>query len=88
MKLADLKRLPIGTKLRLVNCLMGPVPDGKQSRIVAIVQSNAIALNRPDAPDRLSWLWFPKAKDFRDDGDGGFSILEEGEIAAQYKMGE
>lgn len=84
MKLSDLKRLPVGTKLRLVNCLMGPCD---KAGTVVKVQSNAIAFSQDDRPgeNRVSWLYFPKASDFRDDLDG-FTILEDGAIAAQYKF--
>lgn len=99
MKLADLKRIAIGTKLRNVHSLMGPTPEDKQLREVAKVQSNGIGFKRPDK-DELSWLYFPKAAHFRDDVDG-FTILDEDEtirpeserdkpkplvIAAQYKF--
>lgn len=99
MKLADLKRIAIGTKLRVVHCLLGPVAEDKQLREVAKVQSNAIGFKRP-GKDELSWLWFPTADRFRDDGDG-FTILDEDEswrpdseqhkpkplvIGAQYKF--
>lgn len=83
MKLADLKRLSIGTKLRLVHCLMGPVSDDKQPREVRRFQSNGMFLLKPDG--RESWLDFPKASQFRSDDDG-FTIFEDGEIAAQYKF--
>jgi hypothetical protein len=86
MKLADLKRIAIGTQLRLVHCLMGPIEADKQLRIVAKVQGNAIAFSVPHRNDRsMSWLYFPKASEFRDDTDG-FSILKDTEIAAQYKF--
>jgi len=83
MKLADLKRIPVGTRLRLVRSFLGPCDKPRE---VAKVQSNSIALKQLDkALAPLSWLTFPKASDFRDDGDG-FTVLEDGEIAAQYKF--
>jgi len=84
--LADLKRLPIGTKLRLVECLMGPVPEEKQGRILAKVQSNAVAFLTPkdNYQGHLSWLHLPPAKQFVATSDG-FTVLEDtGEVAARY----
>lgn len=83
MKLADLKRIAVGTRLRLVYCLFGPVPDHKQFREVSKVQSNGIYFRKSDGQD--SWLAFPKASEFRDNGDG-FTVLEDGEVAAQYEF--
>ena len=80
MKLADLKRIPVGTKLRLVHCLMGPCDKPRE---VLKVQTNAVVMLTPEG--KHSWLTLPKASDFRDDEDG-FSILESGEVAAQYKF--
>lgn len=74
MKLADLKRLPVGTRLRNVESLLGPTPEDKQLRIVAKVQSNAIAFSRP-GETRLSWLHFPKASLFESEPNG-FVIYE------------
>ena len=91
MKLADLKRIPVGTKLLLVHCLMGPVEADKQPRTVREVRSNALLMDKPGT-ERPSWLYFPKAAYFRDDGDG-FAVLEDhpknaGEkiVGAQYKF--
>jgi hypothetical protein len=86
--LADLKRAPIGTELYLVETLLGPVPSGPlQYRKIAIVQTNAIAFSRDPsvASDRLSWLFFPKAR-FFEFHDRGFVVREEdgGRIAASY----
>jgi hypothetical protein len=85
MKLADLKRLPIGTELRLVKCLMGDVAEGYQGRRLARVQSNALAfaVEQRGYEGELSWLTFPRAKDFRETEDG-FEVLEDGEVAARY----
>lgn len=96
MKLADLKRIPVGTKLRLVHCLLGPCD---KQRTVSAVHSNAIEFHGPDVKPRAdgqpgtSWLYFPKARDFKPVGDGtrpGFTIYESvnrdgtPEIAARY----
>jgi len=83
MKLADLKRIKVGTRVNLIASLLGP-SDIPRWRTVKKVHSNSIEFS-PDGSmtSRSSWLYFPKAKNFRDDGDG-FTILEEGEVAAQY----
>ena len=84
MRLADLKRIKVGTKLRLVHCLLGPCDWPRE---VTEVLSTGIWMKRLDEnPDSVSWLSYPKAKDFRDDGDG-FSIMEGDEVAVQYKFG-
>ena len=84
MKLADLKRIAVGTRLRLVHCLMGPVSEVNQLRIVRAVHSNSIEMER-DGKAESSWLYFGKAKDFRDDGDG-FAFMEGERVCAQYKF--
>lgn len=81
MKLADLKRLPVGMKLRIIHSLMGPC---NKARVVARVQSNAILFTGDGVKDGdVSYLWFPKASKFRSDANG-FTILEDGKVAAQY----
>jgi len=84
---ADLKRLPVGTLLRLVHCLMGPVPEGRQGRRVARVKSNALVLEIMDGPKAgtESWLALPKAADLRETATG-FEVLEDGEVAASYEF--
>jgi len=83
--LADLKRLPKGTELRLVHCLMGPVAEERQGRRVSHVQSNALVLDITTGPKAgvASWLYFPKAKDVHETADG-FEVREDGEVAARY----
>jgi len=80
MKHADLKRLAVGTKLRLVESLMGPTPPEKQERTVARVQSNGIWFATPTG---RSWLSFGKASEFRET-PGGFALYEGEEVAARY----
>lgn len=82
MRLADLKRLPPGTKLRLVECLMGPVPEGTQLRTVEQVRSADIVMRVAHSGAR-SYLTLPKAADFRETADG-FAIEEDGVVAARY----
>ena len=81
-RLADLKRIQVGTRLRLVHCLTGPVAPEKQLRTVERVQSNAIVV-RVEHNGKDSWLRFPAAKDFKANALG-FVVLEGDEIAAQY----
>lgn len=83
MKLANLKRLPIGTNLRLTHCLLGPVAPEKQLRTVARVQSNALVVH-VEHTGRESWLHFPKASEFRET-PSGFEVLEGTEVAARYE---
>lgn len=83
MKLADLKKLAVGTKLRVVHNLLGPCD---KARVVARVQSNAVTFTGDGIKvGEVSWLYFPKARDFRDDGDG-FTVLADGVPAASYKF--
>ncbi len=77
--LADLKRIKPGSKLRLVHSLLGRC---NKERSVSQVGSNGMWVNDPIAC-RSSWLLFPKASQFRAD-ENGFTILENGEVAAQY----
>jgi hypothetical protein len=74
----------VGTKLRLVQCLVGPVAPERQMRSVLRVQSNAIQFERADGGGQ-PWLHFPKAADFRPTPNG-FEVLEAGEIAARYEV--
>jgi len=82
MRLADLKRIPVGTQLRLVECLTGAVPEEKQLRTIEKVQSNAWA-SRVAHSGKLSWLTFPRAANFRETPDG-FAVYEGSTVAARY----
>jgi len=83
MKHADLKRLPVGTRLTLVNCLMGPC---NKPRTLKKITSNALLFEPDDKPGTISWLYFGKAKDFRAE-ENGFSIIDiDGNIAASYRF--
>lgn len=92
MKLADLKRLPIGTELRNVRSLMGPTPPEKQLRKVVKIQSNAILFQR-EGTTEPSYLFFPKASEF-ESTENGFRVFSsyegrEGiirELAAEYEF--
>jgi len=101
--LADFKRrLVIGTRLRvtfhgpplvirgnLTNTVL-PTPFPEE-RVVAKVQSNAVAFDRPNAldkpagPQRWSWLSFPKAADFLVE-DGKATIFQNGKKILTYEF--
>ncbi|ODU25451.1 MAG: hypothetical protein ABS95_00100 [Verrucomicrobia bacterium SCN 57-15] len=101
--LADFKRrLVVGAKLRVTfhmpplvirgnagnAVLPTPLPE---ERIVAKVQTNSVAFDRPKATDkppgsqRWSWLGFPKAKDFAVE-DGKAVIYQEGKKILTYEF--
>lgn len=83
MKLADLKRIPVGTKLVNVRCLLGAQ---RKEREVYRVHSNSIEfIGEGLDPGITSWLYFPKAKDFVPT-EKGFQILENGQIAVEYEF--
>lgn len=85
MRLADLKRLPVGTKLKLVRSLMGPTPPEKQDRTVLRHQSNAVVMAVAHKGGAESFLYHPKASELRTEPNG-FSIVEpNGEVSAQYE---
>jgi hypothetical protein len=99
--LADFKRrLVVGAKLR-VTFHMGPMvirgnlgdtilpAKPPEDRVVAKVQSNAIAFSRPqsDDPMRLSWLEYPKAREFSVDSAGHAIISgEDGKKRLEYEF--
>jgi hypothetical protein len=86
MKLADLKRLPVGTEMRIVQNVRGSCD---KKRKVVRVHSDAMELSGDDVPaDKTSWLDFPKARQFRDDGDGFTILTTNGEVLARYKFNE
>jgi hypothetical protein len=85
MKIADLKRLPAGTKLRLVHCLRGPV---SKLRIVVSANSYRVLFTGDGiAEGNTSYLLIPKASEFRSDPNG-FSVLESDgqEVGARYEF--
>lgn len=89
-RIADLKRIPVGTRLRLVRSLLG---SANKLRIVAKVSDTKIGFEGEGIADgRLSWLAIPKASDF-ESTENGFRIYEtwanpgrpeRREIAAEY----
>lgn len=54
-------------------------------REIGKVQTNAVAFVRPDG--KLSWLWWPKAKDVQVEGDS-FTILKDGQPLLRYTFVE
>ena len=82
MQLADMKRLSIGTKLIATN-LFGDFKAGMKVREVFKVQSNSIAFKCSN--DVISWLDYPKAKDFKAINNG-FEILEKGIAVLRYEF--
>lgn len=83
--LADLKRIKPGTTLRMTYHLHG-VPEFMKERKVHRVQSNALTLwTKKEDKECESWLYFPKAKDFKGT-DKGFIILLEGKRFMEYEV--
>lgn len=84
--IADLKRLPIGTRLYLIRNMLGPC--NPSLRTIQRPRNGGIVL-RVEDPDHVhkgaeSFLPLSKAK-FRAT-DGGFAILQNGEVAAEYRF--
>ena len=76
--LADVKRrMTLGSKWRCVQLFEGGEDLGV--REVGKVQSNAVL----KADGRLSWLWWPKAKDVRVEEDA-FTIFQNGKPKLRY----
>lgn len=101
--LADFKRrLFVGAKLRVtfhmppliirgnVGSTVLPTPS-PECRVVAKVQTNAVAFDRPHmtdkppGPQRWSWLGFPKAKDFAVE-EGKAVIYQDGKKILTYEF--
>jgi len=77
MKLSDLKRLPIGTRLYLLECLTGPVPKDKQGRTIVKVRSADLIVEADHKHGSRSHLAFPPAKEF-EATENGFIIYDPG----------
>jgi hypothetical protein len=89
MTLAEAKRrLQVGTFVVMTYHKFNKTPLVNVTRVVAKKQTNAVAFVFPATPgSRLSWLWWPKASEFKSDSDNEFSILDEnGEIFMSYKI--
>lgn len=77
---AAIKRLPIGTRLVLVNSLMGQcyIP-----RVIHEVKSNQILMKLDDG--RISHLYLDQTGEKVEATESGFRILtDEGRIAVEY----
>jgi hypothetical protein len=81
VKLADLKRIKVGTKLRMLHSLMGPCDKARV--VMAVTTVNIQFTGDGIAEGKHSYLPFPKARDFRADADG-FTIMEGDVLCARY----
>lgn len=78
--LADVKRrMTLGSKWRCVQLFEGGKDLGV--REVGKVQSDAVAFLKADG--KLSWLWWPKAKDVQVEDDT-FTIFQNGVPKLRY----
>lgn len=78
--LADVKRkMTLGSKWYCVRVFNNNENMGV--REIGKVQSNAVAFLKPDG--KLSWLWWPKAKDVQVEGNS-FTILQNGVPKLKY----
>lgn len=78
--LADVKRkMTLGSKWECVQLFEGGQDLGV--REIGIVQGNAVAFLKLDG--KLSWLWWPKAKDVRVE-ENSFTILQNGVPKLKY----
>lgn len=85
-KLADLRRIPVGTELVLVRNLRGPCHEPRR---VDQVTTTGIWFQRLDDAlhkgNARPYLEFPKAKDFRATSQG-FEILVDGKVGVRYVL--
>ncbi|MCD8252745.1 MAG: hypothetical protein LUD40_12475 [Phocaeicola dorei] len=78
--LADVKRkMTLGSKWHCVRVFNNNENIGV--REIGKVQTNAVAFLKPDG--KLSWLWWPKAKDVQVEGNS-FTILQNGVSKLKY----
>ena len=78
--LADVKRkMTLGSKWHCVQLFEGGKDLGV--REVGTVQTNAVAFLKHDG--KLSWLWWPKAKDVQVDKNG-FTVFQNGVPTLKY----
>lgn len=79
LTIADLKRrLTPGTELRLVQSLMGPCD---KKRVVHRNKPSFVTFTGEGVKE--SYLYWPKASQLRG-FEGGFEIIEDGEVAVRY----
>lgn len=82
--LADVKRkMTLGSKWHSVQLFEGGRDLGV--REIGKVQGNAVAFLKHDG--KLSWLWWPKAKDVRVE-ENSFTILQNGMPKLKYTFVE
>lgn len=82
---ADLKRIPVGTRMRLTHSLMGPTPPEKQWRTVREVRSKDLIVEPDCKPGVLSYMSFPKASELRST-PVGFDVYEDTTLCASYSF--
>jgi hypothetical protein len=77
--IAALKRLPVGTRLRLVNCLMGPT---NKPRVIKQVRSRDILMDTPEG--QVSYLTLGGVT--IEATENGFKLFEKEkhELCAEY----
>jgi hypothetical protein len=85
---AAIKRIPVGTKLQIVNCLIGP-PKRPEFRTIMKIRSKDIVM-RIDTPENAlfgqsSYLPLPTGTKV-ESRENGFAVLEDGLIAAEYRF--
>lgn len=82
---ADVKRIPVGTKLRLIRSLLGPCDTG---RIVAQVRSTQVVMQIDDPSSKNhgqeSFLSLKGVK--VEPRDNGFAVLCDGEVCSEYRF--
>ena len=78
---SEVKKLPIGTKLRLVRCLVGEVSPEKQDREVVGRKSWGLEMKKPDGT--VSELRFCKG-DRVQRTDDGFRVVNGENVQAEY----
>ena len=82
--LGDVKRkMMLGSRWRCVQLFEGGQDLGV--REIGKVQKNAVAFLRADG--KLSWLWWPKAKDVKVE-ENTFTLLQNGKPKLKYTLVE
>jgi hypothetical protein len=87
LHVADLRRLPVGTRLYLVHSLLGPL-DPPELRVLHEVRSADLLFTGDGIREgRFSYLRLPRKQDLVST-ERGFRVMEEGEVAAEYVFAE
>jgi hypothetical protein len=77
---AAIKRIPAGTKMALINSLLGPC---NLPRTVIRATSNALILGQDDKNDRESWLYLDRPMEVNATPNG-FRLTQSGSVIAEY----